>query len=259
MTREELFVTTKLWNTYHRPEHVKMACLKQLKDLNLEYIDLYLMHFPISMKFVPFEEKYPPFWIYDEKEKYPKMEEDNVPIIDTWKAMEALVDEGLVRNIGVCNFNTELLRDLINGARIPPSVLQVELHPQLTQKKLIRFCRMNRIQMTAFSSFGGQSYLELSMATKEDLLFEQDVIQKLSAKHKKTPGQILLRWAIQQGLAIIPKTSKAERLQENMDVFDWCLESEEMEAIDALNKNRRYNDPGVFCEKAFGKFFPIYD
>ena len=172
LKREELFVTSKLWNNYHRPEHVKMACQKTLKDLGLDYLDLYLMHFPISMKFIPFEEKYPPGWIHDEKEKYPSMEEDFVPLIDTWRAMEALVEEGLVKNIGICNFGTALLRDLINQAKIPPAVLQIELHPELTQKRLIRYCRRNRIQITAFSSFGSASYLELSMATKEESIFE---------------------------------------------------------------------------------------
>lgn len=87
------------------------------------------------------------------------MEEDFVPLIDTWRAMEALVEEGLVRNIGICNFTTALLRDLMNNAKIPPAVLQVELHPYLTQKKLVRYCRSNRIQMTGFSSFGGASYI----------------------------------------------------------------------------------------------------
>ena len=151
------------------------------------------------------------------------MEEDFVPLIDTWRAMEALVQEGLVRNIGVCNFTTMLLRDLVNQAKIPPAVLQVELHPYLTQKKLIRYCRSNRIQMTAFSSFGGASYVEISMATKQDSLFDVEIVKKCSTKYNKTPGQILLRWAVQQGLAVIPKTSQVPRLKENADVFDWNL------------------------------------
>lgn len=144
-----------------------MACQRSLKDLGLDYVDLYLIHFPISMKFIPFEEKYPPGWFHDEKAKNPSMEEDYVPIIDTWRAMEGLFEEGIARNIGVCNFRISLLRDLVNSAKIPPAVLQVELHPELTQKKLIRYCRMNKIQMTAFSSFGSHSYVELSGATKE--------------------------------------------------------------------------------------------
>ena len=166
LERKDIFITSKLWNTYHHPEHVRMACMKSLKDLGLEYFDLYLIHFPFSLKFVPFEERYPPEWLYDPKGKIPRMEEDPVPIIDTWRAMEALVDEGLVKNIGVCNFGSSLLRDLYNSARIKPSVLQIEIHPYFTQKNLIRYCRKNRIQVTSFSTLGGASYIELSIATK---------------------------------------------------------------------------------------------
>lgn len=119
--REELWVTSKLWNTYHRKEHVRDACLRTLSDLGLKYLDLYLIHFPIALKFVPFEERYPPEWNY--KSDKPGMEEDNVPYEETWRAMEALVKEGLVRNIGVCNLGTTMLRDIVNYAEIKPSVL----------------------------------------------------------------------------------------------------------------------------------------
>lgn len=164
LQRKDLWVTSKLWNTFHRPEHVKPACQRTLKDLRLEYLDLYLIHFPISLKYVDPETRYPPEWIYDTTANKPCMVEDPVPIIETWRAMEQLVKDGLVKNIGVCNFNTSLLRDLIAGSTIKPSVLQVELHPELTQKKLIDFCRQQNIQMTSFSSFGASSYVELSMA-----------------------------------------------------------------------------------------------
>ena len=121
--REDLFVTSKLWNTYHRKEHVRDACLKTLTDLGLEYLDLYLVHFPIALKFVPFEKRYPAGWIYDPEALKPTMEEDNVPFHETWAAMEKLVEEGLVRNIGVSNMGTSLLRDLCNYSVIKPSVL----------------------------------------------------------------------------------------------------------------------------------------
>lgn len=124
---------------------------------------------------------------------------------------------------------------------------------------MIHYCRSNRIQVTAYSSFGSASYVELALAEKEDSLFDAEIIKKCSVKYDKTPGQVLLRWAVQQGLAVIPKTSKAERLKENADVFGWTLNPEEMEEIDNLNKDKRYNDPGVICEKVFGKPFPIFD
>lgn len=128
--RKDLWITSKLWNTYHRKEHVKSACLRTLHDLGVEYLDLYLIHFPISLKFVPFEQRYPPGWNYsDTPQQQPDMIEDLVPMFETWKAMEELVAEGLVRNIGVCNVGTSVLRDIMSYAKVKPTVLQVEMHP----------------------------------------------------------------------------------------------------------------------------------
>ena len=131
--REDLWVTSKLWNTFHEPQHVRPACLKTLKDLGLDYLDLYLIHFPISLKYVPFEKRYPPEWFHDPNVEDPKMELISVPIQSTWEAMEALVKEGLVKNIGVSNFSCQGIRDLMSYANIKPAVLQVELHPYLQQ------------------------------------------------------------------------------------------------------------------------------
>mmetsp|Transcript_31634 Transcript_31634/g.30937 ORF Transcript_31634/g.30937 Transcript_31634/m.30937 type:complete len:229 (+) Transcript_31634:1105-1791(+) len=166
--REELFITSKLWNTYHRKEHVKVACLRSLSDLGLDYLDLYLIHFPIPLKFVPFEQRYPPEWFYDPSAKHPQMEEDAVPLSETWAAMELLVEEGLVRSIGICNMGTSTIRDLLTYAKIKPAVLQVEMHPYNTQDKLLRFCRSKGIAVTAFSNLGAGSYVCLGMATIEE-------------------------------------------------------------------------------------------
>ena len=137
VTREDLWITSKLWNTYHRAEHVRPALMRTLQDLKLDYLDLYLMHFPIAQKFVPFETRYPPEWFHDPDVAEPRIEAAAVPLLETWQAMEALVTEGLVRDIGVCNFGTSLLRDLTNSAQSAPAVLQVELHPYLCQEKLL--------------------------------------------------------------------------------------------------------------------------
>jgi D-xylose reductase len=235
--RKDLFVASKLWNTEHRKENVRNACLRTLKDLQVEYLDLYLIHFPISLKHVPHETRYPAEWIYDPSAKHPQMEEDLVPLSETWAAMEALVDEGLVRNIGLCNMKTQLIRDILSYARIRPAALQVEIHPFNTQEKLLRFCRQSGIAVTAFSSFGGFSYVELGMATKEDSVLTTSVIEAISKAHGRTPGQIALRWAVQRGTAIIPKTLSPARLAENIGVFDFNLTDAEMKAIDGLNKN----------------------
>lgn len=259
VTREDLWITSKLWNTYHRPEHVRPACERSLRDLQLEYLDLYLIHFPISLQFVPFDERYPPEWFFDPAADHPCLKPDPVPIRDTWEAMEELVTAGLVREIGVCNFGVSLLRDLMASARITPSVLQVELHPYLTQEKLVRFCQESSIAVTGFSPLGAQSYFSLNMARDEESVLRTDVVRQIAEAHARTPAQTVLRWAVQRGTAVVPKTTNPERMRENLAVDDFSLTPGEMSAISNLNRNRRFNDPGDFCESAFHTFFPIYD
>lgn len=257
--RSDLWLTSKLWNTYHQPEHVKPALLRTLKDLQTDYLDLYMMHFPISLAYVPFETRYPPEWIFDPSAKKPTMKIDPVPLQQTWEAMEALVDEGLVKQIGICNFSTGLLNDLLAYARIKPSVLQIESHPFLTQEPLIRRCQTENIVVTAFSPLGASSYIELDMASKEEVLLQHPTIQQFAQDYQKTPAQILLRWGIQRQTSIICKSIQRQRLEENFSIFDFELSHQSMQAISALNQNRRYNDPKVFCEEAFGCYYPIYD
>mmetsp|Transcript_12775 Transcript_12775/g.16539 ORF Transcript_12775/g.16539 Transcript_12775/m.16539 type:complete len:735 (+) Transcript_12775:69-2273(+) len=259
VSREDLFITSKLWNTYHRKEHVKAACLRTLKDLNLEYLDLYLIHFPIALKFVPFETRYPPEWIYDPESADKRMVEDLVPMRETWEAMEELVKEGLVKNIGLCNVGVSMIRDILSYATIKPAVLQVEIHPYNTQQKLLRFCREHSIAVTAFSNLGASSYLELNMSTKAESVLEEELVCNIAKKHGKTPAQVVLRWGVQRGTAIVPKSSKPHRLVENISLFDFNLSNEEMKQIDGLNENKRFNDPGVFAEGAFNTFYPIYE
>ncbi len=258
-TREELWVTSKLWNTYHHPDHVIMAMDQTLEDLGLDYLDLYLIHFPIALEFVPFETRYPPEWVHDPSDEVPMLKPASVPLQDTWRAMETLVDSGLARHIGVCNYGVSLMRDLLNYARIAPAVLQVESHPYLTQAKLMRFCAEEDIAVTAFSPLGALSYLELDMASQSESVLQQPAVMAIAERLGKTPAQIVLRWGVQRGNAIIPKTSRPERLVENADIFDFELSADDMAQINSLDRNQRFNDPGVFCEKAFNTFFPIYE
>ena len=258
-TREQLWVTSKLWNTYHHPDHVVMAMDQTLEDLGLEYLDLYLIHFPIALEFVPFETRYPPEWVFDPAAEMPMMQPAAIPLQDTWQAMETLVDSGLARHIGVCNYGVSLMRDLLNYARIAPAVLQVESHPYLTQQKLMRFCAEQDIAATAFSPLGALSYLELDMASQQESVLEQASVKAIAARVGKTAAQVVLRWGVQRGNAIIPKTSKTERLIENAAIFDFELTGDDMAQINALNRNQRFNDPGEFAEKAFNTFFPIYE
>lgn len=257
--REELWVTSKLWNTYHRSEHVRAACEKTLSDLGLDYLDLYLIHFPIALKFVDFDERYPPEWFFDPDAEAPRMEIDPVPLHQTWAAMEDLKESGLVKHIGVCNYNSALLHDLMAYAKQKPEVLQVEAHPYLSQERLIKLAQDYGITVTAFSPLGALSYVSLDMAAENESVLETDAVKIAAARLGKTPAQVVLRWGVQRGTAIIPKTARKERLKENLALFDFELSAEEMQAISALNSNRRFNDPAVFCEAAFNTFYPIYD
>lgn len=259
VTREQLWVTSKLWNTFHRPEHVRAACERSLTDLGLEYLDLYLIHFPISLRFVDFNDRYPPEWLFNVEGQGPTLIPDPVPLHETWSAMETLVTEGLVKHIGVCNYSTALIHDLMSYAKIKPAMLQVELHPYLTQPQLLRTAAQYDIPVTAFSPLGAGSYVELDMARQtESVLTEPTLIQIASRLHR-SPAQIALRWAIQRGTAVIPKSMSRQHRQENLALFDFELTSEEMRSISDLNINRRFNDPGIFCESAFGRFHAIYE
>ncbi len=257
--RDDLWITSKLWNTYHNAQHVRPALERTLQDLQVDYLDLYLMHFPIAQAYVPFDKRYPPGWFDDPDATSPAMKPDNVPLIETWQAMQELVTAGLVREIGVCNFSTALLRDLCNQASIKPAMLQVELHPYLVQEKLVRFCRESEIAVTGFSPLGAQSYFQLNMAQADEAVIEQEVVKAIASAHHKTPAQVVLRWGVQRGTAIVPKTTSESRLKENIALFDFELSDEEMTQISNLDRHRRFNDPGDFCESAFNTFFPIYD
>jgi len=257
--RDDLWVTSKLWNTFHDPRHVRPACERTLHDLGLDHLDLYLVHFPIALAYVSPEIRYPPGWFHDPRAAQPRMQPVRVPLADTWGAMEGLVQAGLVRNIGVCNYGVSLLRDLLASARVRPAVLQVELHPSLTQEKLLRFCRDERVAVTAFSPLGAPSYVPLGMATAADSVLEHPAVVAAARAVGRTPAQVVLRWAVQRGTGVIPKTSRPERLRENIAIFDFELSVDQMAAISALDRGLRFNDPGVFCEVAFNTFFPIYE
>ncbi len=257
--REDLWITSKLWNTYHAAQHVENAAQRSLADLQLDYLDLYLIHFPIALEFVPFELRYPPEWIFDPTAAQPQMKLANVPIEETWRAMESLHDQNRAHHIGVCNFGTSLLRDLLSYARVKPALLQVEMHPLLTQEKLLRFCRQQSIAVTAFSPLGAQSYFALAMATEEESLLTDPEIRAIGEAHGRSPAQVLLRWGTQRGTSVVVKSSDADRLKENLSATDFDLSTEQIATISGLNRNRRFNDPGHFGELAFNTFVPIYE
>jgi len=255
VTREELRITSKLWNTFHNPKHVPLALEKSLKDLCISYLDEYLIHFPISMEYVPIDKKYPPEWTNLEGEMVLVAND----MMATWRAMEDLVDEGKVRDIGICNFGIQLIRQILATCRIRPTTLQVELHPHNTQSHLVRFANDVGMHVTAFSVLGAASYLELDMASSSDVLLYDPLVTGIAKRHNKTPAQILIRWALQRNTLPLCKTTRSERMKENRDVFDFYLSAKDMEALNGLNQHRRYNDPGAFAETGMGTFCPIYE
>lgn len=229
VTRQDLWITSKLWNTYHREEHVLPACQRSLQDLQLTYFDLYLIHFPIALKYVPIEERYPPEWIYDPKGANVIELDNKAPLHLTWKGMESLVTAGLTRYIGVANFNTQLLMDLFNYATILPYVNQVELHPYNTQEALLAFCKQFNIKITAFSPLGSASYIELGMdfGLKTGLL-QDEVILEIAKNHGKSAAQVLLKWSVQRNISVIPKSSNVDHLKENAQINDFQLTEDEV-------------------------------
>eukprot|EP01127_Copromyxa_protea_P006358 TRINITY_DN16176_c0_g1_i1.p1 TRINITY_DN16176_c0_g1~~TRINITY_DN16176_c0_g1_i1.p1 ORF type:complete len:315 (-),score=78.59 TRINITY_DN16176_c0_g1_i1:58-1002(-) len=241
--REDLFVTSKLWCTYHAKQHVKPAFERSLSDLGLEYLDLYLIHFPISLRYVDFEDRYPAGWDFDPSK--PGCQLEDSPVHETWSAMEELVKDGKAKHIGLSNFNAQSIMDIQRYAVVKPAVLQIEFHPLLQQPTLVGFCHKQGIALTGYSTFGGQSYKVFFPAAES--LLDSEVIQGIAQKHGKTPSQVLLKFAVQTKVAVIPKSSSEERLKQNLDLFSFELDEEDLKVILALDKNARFNDPAMYA------------
>lgn len=235
--REDIFVVTKLGGIHHDPELVDHACRKSLNNLMLDYIDLYLMHFPVGQVYC------------GDENVHGSSQLSNTDYLDTWKAMEKLVDLGLVKGIGLSNFNAEQTERVLHNCRIRPVVNQVECHPAFNQKKLIEFSRERQIFITAYAPLA---------RPKPDqqwppFLYDE-TSQELAKRYGRTPAQICLRYLLQLGCIVIPKSVKKSRIAENFDCFDFELSPEDMQLMDCYHTGRRLIP---FTGMSHHKYFPF--
>ncbi|XP_040852832.1 prostaglandin-E(2) 9-reductase-like isoform X5 [Ochotona curzoniae] len=218
--REDIFYTSKLASMFHRPELVRPSLEESLKKLQLDYVDLYIIHFPAALK-----------------------------------AMEKCKDAGLAKSIGVSNFNRRQLEMILNkpGLKYKPVCNQVECHPYLNQSKLLDFCKSKDIVVVAYSALVNEksmlcfSTFSSRVDQSSPVLLDDPVISSLAEKHKRTPAQIALRYQLQRGVVVLAKSFNEKRIKENIQVFDFQLSSEDMKALDGLNRNLRYTIADIFA------------
>ncbi|MHC4407613.1 MAG: aldo/keto reductase [Planctomycetota bacterium] len=241
--RDQLWITSKLWNNAHAAADVEPALRKTLSDLRLDYLDLYLIHWPVVLR----KECVVPETGAD------MLSLEQVPILETWRAMEALVDKGLCRNIGVSNFSIAKLDALLGSARIAPAMNQIELHPYLQQPAMLEFCAAHRIGLTAYSPLGSPDRPETMKAEDEPVLLEDAAVASIAARHDCSPAQVLIAWAIARGTAVIPKSVNRTRLEQNLAAASIALSETDMAELAALDRARRYVD-GSFWEREGGPY-----
>ena len=221
--REDVFIATKLWNNNHRPERVKPAFEASLKRLQLDYVDLYLIHTPFA--FQPGEEQDP----RDESGKV--IYDDGVTLLDTWGALESLVDEGKCKAVGLSDVSVEKAKEIFESARIKPAVVHVESHPYLPQWELLEFCNKNGIVLQAFAALGHSA---------EPKLLDDPVITSIAKRLSKTPAQVLLAWAVQRGTALLTTSKTPSRIKENFNIS--TLPGDAMKEIsEGIKTRQRFN------------------
>ncbi|XP_031618865.1 aldo-keto reductase family 1 member B1-like isoform X1 [Contarinia nasturtii] len=247
--REDLFITSKLWNTFHRPDLVIPSLKKTLENLGTPYLDLYLIHWPFAYK--------------EDGDLFPKDENDkilfsDVDYVDTWKEMEKAVELGLVKSIGISNFNAAQTKRIVEASTIKPVTNQVECHPYLTQQKLSAYLKSLDIVLTAYSPLGSPNR---PWVTADDpVVLEDPKVLAIAAKFNKTPAQILIRYQIQRGHVVIPKSVTKERIATNFNVFDFELSDADIAEINTFECNGRICPmAGESLDSSAHRDYPFHD
>lgn len=247
--REDVHITSKLWNTAHLAEDVVPALNKTLSDLQLDYLDLYLIHWPVAFR--PGLEGFP-------QSESDYLTPDQAPIVETWNAMLTARDQGLTRHAGVSNFSIRNLDALAAGGNELPEMNQVELHPYLQQEELLTWCREHDILITAYSPLGSSDRPDAMKGDDEPSLLENKLIGEIAESHSATPAQILIAWAVARDTIVIPKSAHPERIRQNLDGAKIKLSDIDMEKIESLDIHYRYIGGNTFRTES-GMYGNIFD
>lgn len=246
--REDVFITSKLWNNAHNPEDVIPALKESLEKLQLNYLDLYLIHWPVAFQ--------PDVFFASSPSEYLSL--DECPIIDTWKQMEDAKKQGLASHIGVSNFSVKKLNNLISMVTELPEVNQVELHPLLQQNELLSYCNAEGILLTAYSPLGSGDRDSSMKGPDEPVLMDIPIIQNIASKHNVTPAQVLISWHTHRDCSVIPKSASSGHIKSNFEATNIVLDDVDMNQIAQLDKNYRFIT-GKFFEAPEKGYINVYD